>query len=155
MIGIAALAIGLSANACSPSYLDLQIEFQANAIALRSDQRQKIHDAFLSLRAERSGLEFVVIEVYYDFSERHARASDASRQLAVARGDYVRAILEAVKISTKIHVGLRQMRPDIGRTNAIKNRGQAPGNFAELQIAHFKPCQCRINMPMHPPPGCS
>jgi hypothetical protein len=141
--------------ACSPSHELTEFTYDVSAVALDEKNRLRIAKSLAQVTEPRAAIEWVELTVWRNIKSVDNSFKKLEEEKSQARAEYLQQFFVRLGTPIKVHVHVRnpEMMPERSDAALFKTSPKKI-EAAEISIVHFKPCQCRINIPMPPPDGC-
>jgi hypothetical protein len=144
------LACGVPSHAfaCSPSRSYTEFVYGLDAVALDEKSRTDLATSLAHITKPGADLERVEVMVWRNASPKSITDKNTEQERLQARTEYLRALL--VRLGSPLNVVISNVGPEVALDELSGKKLKAKLNLterAEISIVHYKPCQCRINLP--------
>ncbi len=141
--------------ACSPSHELTEFTYDVSAVALDENNRSRIAKSLARVTQPGASVDWVELTVWRNTKPVDNAFKKLEDEKFQARVDYLQQLFVRLGTPLKVHIHVRNPEITAKRSEAAAFKiFLKKTEAAEISIVHFKPCQCRINIPMPPRDGC-
>ena len=152
LCGMFIFACGITSHAfaCSPSHSATEFTYALDSVALDEKSRAQIASSIAQVTEPGASLEWVEVMVWRNTKPVNKASEKIEKEKMNARVKYLQELFVRLGSPLKVHGEVRQDSLHLTKRMTTLNNKER----AEISIVHFKPCQCRINIPMPIPSEC-